>query len=59
MLGKAGVCRNAFLTRSVATPPVSVIRMGPKWWAEPGRVVRQKLMYLALAVHSCRCGAPR
>lgn len=44
------MCRNTFLTRSVATPPVSVIRTGPKWWAEPVRMVRQKLMFFTLGV---------
>ncbi|KEG05250.1 hypothetical protein DQ04_24631000 [Trypanosoma grayi] len=50
MLGTTKVCRNTFLTRSVATPPISVIRTGPKWWADPERMVRQKLMYFTLGI---------
>lgn len=41
---------NTFLSHSVATPPISVIRSGPKWWSEPERMVKHKMMYFTMGI---------
>ena len=42
--------RNTYLTRSMTTSPISVIRSGPRWWSEPDRMVRHKLLYFTLGI---------
>ncbi|CCW61971.1 unnamed protein product [Phytomonas sp. EM1] len=41
---------NTFLTRSVAKPPITVIRSGPKWWSDPERMVKHKLLYFTMGI---------
>ncbi|ORC87984.1 uncharacterized protein TM35_000192280 [Trypanosoma theileri] len=50
MLGTTRSCLNTFLTKSVAAAPITAIRTGPKWWAEPERMVRHKIMYFTLGI---------
>lgn len=50
MLHSTAACRNTYMTRSMTTPPISVIRTGPKWWTDPDRMVRHKLMYFTLGI---------
>lgn len=50
MLQSTCVLHNTFLTHSVATPPISVIRSGPKWWSEPERMVKHKIMYFTMGI---------
>ncbi|AYU78821.1 mitoribosomal protein mS72 [Leishmania donovani] len=50
MLRQTAAQLNTYLTRSVATPPISVIRTGPKWWAEPERMVKHKVMYFTMGI---------
>lgn len=41
---------NTFLTHSVATTPITAIRTGPRWWSEPERMVKHKVMYFTLGI---------
>lgn len=34
----------------MTTPPISVIRSGPRWWSEPERMVKYKMLYFTLGI---------
>jgi hypothetical protein len=42
--------RNTYLTHSQASAPITVIRSGPKFWSQPERMVRYKLLYYTLGI---------
>lgn len=42
--------RNTFLTSSVATTPLVGIRSAQRWWAEPERMVKHKVMYFTMGI---------
>lgn len=50
MLRQTFAARNTFLTHSMATAPISVIRTGPKYWSDPERLVKHKLLYFTLGI---------
>lgn len=50
MLRQTTLLQNTYLTRSMTTPPISVIRTGPRWWSNPERLVRHKLLYFTLGI---------
>ena len=44
------ICRNTFLTHSMTTTPITAIRSGAYWWADPDRMLRHKLMYFTMGI---------
>ena len=50
MLRRTLVSSNTFLTHAQSTTPIAEIRTGPRFWSDPDRMVRMKLMYFSLGL---------
>jgi hypothetical protein len=50
MLRSSASLRNTFLTSSRPINPISTIRSGPRWWSDPERMVRHKVLQFTLGL---------
>lgn len=50
MLRSSTVLHNTYFGRSAVTSPVATIRSGPKFFTDPERMIKQKLLYFTLGL---------